>query len=128
MKKELEEKLVKAYPNLYQDYGGSKYETCMAWGFECNDGWYEIIDNLSAKLEVLGAVAEQVKEKFGGLRFYVLCTRPDTREQIYDLIHDAEVKSYKTCEICGKEGKPIGKAWITTLCKNCAEERRLPYE
>ena len=71
MKEELEKKLVEKYPNLYKDYGGDMTKTCMHWGFAHGDGWYNLIDELSTKLEPHGIVAAQVKEKFGGLRFYV---------------------------------------------------------
>jgi len=56
----------------------------------------------------------QVKEKFGGLRFYI---NHGTNE-IFDLIHEYENKSYTVCEVCGKAGKcrnDIG--WIRTLCE-----------
>jgi hypothetical protein len=74
MDKELEQKLVDAYPHLYREYGGDVRETCMGWGFSCNDGWYNILEELSFKIKQLDkkerVVADQVKEKFGGLRFY----------------------------------------------------------
>lgn len=59
-------------------------------------------------------VAIQVKEKFGGLRFYV----NRGTDAIYALINMAEVLSLKTCEVCG--GKPGGesnKGWLKTTCK-----------
>jgi hypothetical protein len=46
----------------------------MAWGFCCGDGWYSLISDLSYKIMQVDknkvVVADQVKEKFGGLRFY----------------------------------------------------------
>jgi len=76
MKEELEKLLVKTYPSLYRDYGGDMRRTCMHWGFACGDGWFDIINNLSREITVLAitnnidVIADQVKEKFGGLRFY----------------------------------------------------------
>jgi len=76
MDEKLEAELVKRYPELYKDYGGDMRQTCMHWGFSHGDGWFHIIDNLSAELVRLGkqynlkVVADQVKEKFGSLRFY----------------------------------------------------------
>ena len=76
MNKELELKLVKKYPNIFRDYGGDMRASCMHWGFGCGDGWYKIIDNLCQDIDALIGnkniivVADQVKEKFGGLRFY----------------------------------------------------------
>jgi exoribonuclease II len=79
MKDELEQKLVKKYPEIFSDYGGDPMQTCMTWGFECGDGWYNIIDELCSNIEKIRekykkrnieVIAVQVKEKFAGLRFY----------------------------------------------------------
>lgn len=76
MDKELELKLVEKYPVIFRDYGGDMRETCMAWGMTCGNGWYKLIDNLCQDImDLIGdndieVIAEQVKEKFGGLRFY----------------------------------------------------------
>jgi hypothetical protein len=50
MRAELDEKLVAAYPELYRDRNGDMRVTLMCWGFECGDGWYQIIDTLSYAL------------------------------------------------------------------------------
>ena len=119
MKRELEKKLVEKYPNLYKNYGGDVRETCMYWGFECGDGWYDLIDRLSAKLELLNVVASQVKEKFGELRFYI----EGWSDEVDDFISDAVAESCKTCERCGKEGELRGGGWLRTLCDECEEKR-----
>lgn len=61
--------------------------------------------------------AFQVKEKFGGLRFYMTCGT----DEIYDLISKAEALSCKTCEECGEPGEERSGGWIHTLCNNCHE-------
>lgn len=53
MKKELEQKLVEEFPLLYADINESMTSTCMCWGFECCDGWFDLIYDLSSKLEPL---------------------------------------------------------------------------
>jgi hypothetical protein len=126
MKKELEEKLVKKYPTLYKDYGGDMRYTCMAWGFSHGDGWYNLIDELSAKLAPFGVIAAQVKEKFGGLRFYI--DYPDNLskdqiEQIRNIKDEYESKSYETCEACGEPGERRSGGWIRTLCDKCEKTR-----
>ena len=73
-------KLMDEFPILYQRHKLSMSQTCMCWGIECSYGWYSVIRRLSANLEALNILigkkyhlaimAEQVKEKFGGLRFY----------------------------------------------------------
>jgi hypothetical protein len=127
MDKELQMKLVEKYPTVFKDYGGDMRQTCMAWGICCGNGWYDIIDELCAKLEPMGIVAAQIKEKFGGLRFYVNDIPNDT---LWDEIHgdkgcitEAEVKSLETCENCGKPGKIVGEGWIRTLCDECNEKK-----
>lgn len=45
MKKELELELVKKYPKLFKGYGGDPRKTCLSWGCECGDGWYNLIDH-----------------------------------------------------------------------------------
>jgi hypothetical protein len=50
MRKELDAKLVAKYPELYANRFGDMKKTLMCWGFECGDGWYEIIDALSFAL------------------------------------------------------------------------------
>jgi len=58
-------------------------------------------------------IAEQVKEKFGGLRFYYY----GGDEYIEGLAAMAESMSYVTCENCGKPGKPNNDGWIKTSCE-----------
>ena len=133
MKQELDKKLVKAFPLLYEDRNTSMQSTAMCWGFSCDDGWFDIIWNLSSKLEPLIQKlhterqdieylprASQVKEKFGGLRFYVT----SATDEMDGLIEEAETLSYKTCESCGNPGQGRSGGWIKTLCDTCSEERK----
>jgi hypothetical protein len=122
MREELEKKLVEKYPNLYKKYGGDPRKTCMHWGIAVGDGWYDIVDRLSAELESFGIVAEQVKQKFGGLRFDVDYPHHLSREQIIkvrEIKYKAEQEAYETCEVCGKLGKIRKGTWINVLCEEC---------
>jgi tRNA G26 N,N-dimethylase Trm1 len=65
-------------------------------------------------------MATQVKEKFGGLRFYM---GGGTDSMIEEFIDQAEAQAEKTCEDCGKPGKIAGPGWIRTLCYGCRVER-----
>lgn len=47
MRKELDEKLCKDYPELYKDRHASMRTTCMCWGFDVGDGWFPLINLLS---------------------------------------------------------------------------------
>ena len=117
MREELQNKLYEQFPKLYAQKDLDMQQTCMCWGICCGDGWYNIIEGLSKKLEPLGVEAVQVKEKFGALRFY-LDRYNDTASE---LIRKAEAKSIKTCEVCGKPGKQHGTSWIRTLCDECLQ-------
>jgi len=125
MNKKNTETLLKDFPKLYRQYYLPMTETCMNWGFDCGDGWFDLIYDLSQKLEIASPTTEatQVKQKYGGLRFYNNGTTEDGEK----LVRDAEQKSYHTCEECGKKGKLINDLpWIQTLCKEHYEEKLNP--
>jgi hypothetical protein len=114
---DLDKKLVEAFPKLYSKRGGSMQETCMYWGFECGDGWFQLLWDASEKLEALNNAgqnikASQVKEKFGTLRFYI----NGGDEKADEIISAAEDRSAVTCEGCGEPGKLRGKYWLYTAC------------
>jgi CDGSH-type Zn-finger protein len=75
----------------------------------------EAIDDAKVKLDeetLKVPVASQVKEKFGGLRFYVQAAT----DKHHQYITFAESMSYRICESCGAEGKTYTDGWHTTLC------------
>ena len=75
----------------------------------------EMIDEAKVKLDgetLKVPVAVQVKEKFGGLRFYV----NGATDKHWSYINFAESMSYRTCEECGAPGKTYTDGWHTTLC------------
>lgn len=80
MNKKLELLLVKNYPIIFKEYGGDITKTCMAWGLECGDGWFTLLNKACKAIQKtcdkynIEFTAEQVKEKFGGLRFYYSTT------------------------------------------------------
>lgn len=127
MRKELDEQLCKKYPLIFKDRHGDMKETLMCWGFECGDGWYQILDSLCANIQqhidwqnknhekhpvVEQVVAVQVKEKFGGLRFYY----DGGDEKIQGMVRMAESWASVTCEECGQPGTMRNGGWIRTLC------------
>lgn len=131
MKKELDEKLVKEYPTIFKNRYSKINESCMAWGFECGAGWYSIIDclcrciverekNLTDKEKtVFPVVADQVKEKFGELRFYF----SGGDEVIEGMVDMATELSRHTCEDCGNTSTAKVRSnfgWLSTLCDTCA--------
>jgi len=126
MTKELQEKLYTKYPLIFQNKDKSMKESCMYWGISTNDGWYKIIDRLCSNLQwntdhnkQPQIIASQVKEKFGGLCFYV---ESGTSEQ-HAVISFVESLSHHVCEECGSmENVGHTKGWITTLCKKCVKD------
>ena len=125
MTKSLEMKLVKAFPKLYRDYGGDMKKTCMAFGMDVGDGWFELLWNLSKGLKWAApdAKALQVKEKFGTLRFYVEGLSPLLVEA-KSIIEGAEIASACICETCGRAGRLRKKDfWIYTACDRCDKAR-----
>lgn len=143
MTPEHDDYLCKTYPKLFAQRNLPMSETCMCWGFACGDGWFNIIDKLCANIQhhidwtvkqrswdtqwneehpdekrkVTKAVPQvevvQVKEKFGGLRFYY----HGGDERIRGMVQLAESLSYTACEICGSTAKPNSSGYIQTLCE-----------
>lgn len=116
MSPELDKILCTKYPKIFT---GRSREF---WGFECGDGWFNLIDGLCEKIQKEvdsgtepQVVAQQVKEKFGGLRFYV----GSASDKVFDLIEFAEKLSYTICDVCGKPGTTEGnsRGWVSTRCE-----------
>ena len=110
-------------------------------GFAVGAGWYPILETLCdniqshidweqktadqcAKLnkpipEVAAqVVVAQIKEKFGGLRFYY----DGGDDYIRGLVSMAESWADRACETCGGAGKKRNGGWIRTLCDLHEEE------
>lgn len=103
------------------------------FGIECGKGWDNILDKLCTKIESYldknpknkkHFSISQIKEKNGGLRFYI----NGGSDEIYKYISEAENESYKTCEVCGKLGECNKKGWLSTLCKKCREENEKRFK
>lgn len=118
--------LTRKYPEIlgWEDDSGETRYLALTIGA----GWVSIIDKLCADLTALCAAkgyplprAVQVKEKFGGLRFYVA---EAAHKDVFELIHKAESDSYKTCENCGEPGQSRGGGWIQTLCAECDKPKK----
>lgn len=121
MKQELEDEFKSRWPTWFAGLRGQPMDSCLAFGFECTDGWYDLLKRLCEDIEALGPPEDfrvlQVKEKFGGLRFYT----SGCSEAIHKRVDQAEKESYETCEECGTTSNVTtgGKGWISTLCDDC---------
>jgi len=83
--------------------------------FGVSNGWLGLIKEMMEDIISMGWDKQvcQVKEKFGGLRFYI----NSASNEVHDRITQAENLSYKVCEMCGESGElrtDIG--WYLTLC------------
>jgi len=140
MRLELEQKLINKYPKIFTDCGTRPEQSCMAFGIETGDGWYNLIDMLCSFIQTeldqgstnsFQLIAVQVKEKMGGLRFYYQWVSNDnenkglpsenatTMGNIEAVICFAEKMSYTICEQCGAPGDISSDGWIQTLCDKC---------
>lgn len=97
------------------------------FGIECRNGWKSIIkpvldyiEEFNSKTKGEKIVIMQIKEKFGGLSIE---TNFVTHE-LFQLIIEAENKSYHVCEICGST-EDVGiktSDWAETLCLECVKK------
>ncbi len=97
---------------------------------ECDEGWHNLVDKLCSVMENYikhqlpddiqdEVYVVQIKEKFGGLRFYISHSDPF----LDGAIAMAERMSYTICESCGnpadkKTPTPVRRI-IKTLCESC---------
>ncbi len=102
--------------------------------FECGKGWYFILENLCKKIEEIlerspminkedevfefDMYVEQIKEKYGELRFYMSVTT----KEIDELVEEAYEASKHTCEVCGKLGKMLNNKWYMVRCETCGDK------
>lgn len=100
-------------------------------GAGVNPGWVPLVDELHAKVLEIDpdVVVDQVKEKFGGLRYYFSTEKEGANKTLQDLAWEYETRSFHTCEVCGEtEGTvndSFGHGWVNTLCPTHAEQRRV---
>lgn len=147
MSPELDEKLTRKYPRIFAQRHLLPSQTAMCWGFDVGDGWFNLLDALCSVIQdhldwencegkyesarmhrppeddgtwcrVSQLEAAQVKEKFGGLRFYA----DGGDEFAHAAIELAEALSFRTCETCGSPGRPQRGGWIRTLCPEHAAQ------
>jgi len=118
MSPDLEQKIFALKPEWFKNL----------YSVECGDGWFDLIYVLVEKLihlaseEPMGFVdfsVAQIKEKFGGLRFYVNYgeSYESVLKRITTLIEATEHIAWKTCELCGKQARLRTIGYVQTLCR-----------
>jgi hypothetical protein len=96
-------------------------------GFAVGAGWWPMIETLCGVIQshidnnkdCPQVIIEQIKEKFGTLRFYY----QGGDEFIQGAVWLAESLSGKICEECGAPGKRTQGGWVQTLCDFHIAER-----
>ena len=103
------------------------------WRHSVGAGWWDVVEETHQKLLALdsGYQIDQIKQKFGGLRYYFSPSQFDdglVDEAMNKVVAEAEKKCSKLCEACGKPGRirgaDSGYSWWQTVCDECAEETR----
>mgnify|MGYP006921342787 CR=1 FL=1 len=92
--------------------------------FSVGDGWLQIVKECIENLikEGWDKRVEQVKEKFGDLRFYIA-----NNYAIYgDIIQKSMIKASNTCELCGKHGRNqlVRKMLLQVICEECLDKKQ----
>lgn len=165
MRNKLERKLAEQFPFMRrkeslrkQLANGGVTDIYSAYGCEMGDGWYELMTDLcteiTAAYERAGVPVDlevaQIKEKWGGLRFYY--STPDhpveihaidifgvgslrhnggespLQNEITDIVRRYEEKSFTVCEVCGKPGILRKMCWVRTLCDECFAKQLREYD
>lgn len=100
--------------------------------FECNKGWYYILEKFFEKFEKLDKIINlpkdfkivQIKEKFGSLLIYTNFFH----EEVDKIIKEAEKESQTVCEFCGIKNEFVKNvsrnAWFKTVCDGECEGSR----
>jgi hypothetical protein len=90
MRQFLEQRLCQAFPEIFEDRNKSPQESNMAFGCDCGDGWFDILEELCQQLQAIreesGIItrATQIKEKYGTLRFYYTTAYDPNLEQMHN--------------------------------------------
>lgn len=73
---------------------------------DCDKGWWPLIVKMHQEMAAIDPDYRiyQIKEKFGGLRFYFAPSGPLFSPQMLDIANYYERRSYSTCETTGNPG------------------------
>jgi hypothetical protein len=90
------------------------------------EGWLPLIMALDERLSAIDPDYDihQIKEKFGGLRYYFGTESRLTQRQ-FDEMHKLELwyenLSFEICEVCGSKENvtTFGGGWVRTRCEEC---------
>jgi hypothetical protein len=99
----------------------------------CGPGWDNLLRMIDGALKEIDPDYQimQIKEKFGGLRYYTNLSErltDEQRNQVYEIERTAEALSFCLCEQCGTTNEVETKGWgggywILTLCQQCGAKQ-----
>jgi hypothetical protein len=95
---EKEKAIFEKYPKLFKRVSLPMQQTCMCWGLEIPDEWFDDIDTLCENINNVNPDAiefEQIKIKFGSIRIYydfISDVNNEESSKISRLIDEAEEK------------------------------------
>lgn len=87
-------------------------------------GWAPLIEELNVALADIAPryVIDQIKEKFGTLRYYITILTVDNylkdelTDRVWAIVDEYEKRSASICMVCGEPGSLRGGSWVRTLC------------
>lgn len=95
-------------------------------------GWWPIVYDAVAKISKFQHLdnsiqISQIKEKYGGLRFYYFASATEAYEAIDAIVHTAVNDTKLCCEACGATEKVTcsahGGVWVKNYCDQCHNKR-----
>ena len=129
--------LIKKYPwllpkNIWTDEIVENYDYSWTELDEVPDGWRIafgdlLCEDIQAELEKCDFVDKyrivQIKEKYGGLRWYD--NGIPTGCKVHDIIDNYSHISEYICICCGELDVPSTNGWITPVCKKCINKMNI---
>lgn len=89
-------------------------------------GWHDLVRDTHKQIIKVDPEyrIRQIKEKFGGLRYYYEASRSHVIAEIERVVKTSEVAASIICQNCGKVGASLGvkNGWYATLCETHFEE------
>ena len=143
LRKEYNKNLLEKYPwltpyNVWTGKLNEDYDYNHTWADDIPDGWRlafgdQMLEELSQLLKKYNIEKDyfivQIKEKFGGLRWYDNGFSEKGSKEYFNWLHKYEKLSFKTCIKCGKPATRISKGWIMPFCNDCINENEsVPIE
>ena len=93
------------------------------WRIAFGDKMVQELDDLLKKYNIRDEYRIlQIKEKFGGLRWYDTGFPKEGYDEYMEWLHKYEDLSFETCINCGKPAKYFTKGWIVPICEDCAKK------